>query len=128
MSDQDNELDGFYTIKSERMLGLAKQLSTTYYIASDNLQDAISETEVQKWEESHVLDLMGYVVFLDSARKFVDSILKPPKDLVALAKKYSIEDLLIRKENLLELNSHLLLLEERQEKLDTQHKYKIIIQ
>jgi hypothetical protein len=126
MSDQDNELDGFYTIKSERVLSLAKQLSTTYYIASDNLQDSISETDVSKWEDSHVLDLMGYIVFLDSAKKFVDGILKPPKELVALAKKYNIEDLLIRKENLLELNSHLLQLEDRQEKLDVQHRYKIV--
>ena len=128
MSDQDNELDGYYTIKSERVISLSKQLATTYHIASDNLQDAISETDAPKWEETHVIDLMGYVVFLDSARKFVEGILKPSKELIALAKKYEIQDILIRKESLLDLNSHLLLLEERQEKLDIQHRYKIIIQ
>jgi hypothetical protein len=128
MSDQDNELDGYYTIKPEKVTSLAKQLATTYYIAADTLQENISVADMPTWESTHIIELMGYVVQLDAARKFIDGIVKPPKEVIALAKKYSIEDFLLKKESLLELNAHLLLLEERQERLDVQHKFKIVVQ
>jgi hypothetical protein len=126
MSDENDELKGYFTITEEKVRDLLQNTNTMYYIVADMLQENIIGTEVAEWDDQPINALMQYYMSLANLRVMIDNIItNPPKDIVKIAKKNKIKGLLIKGEDLLQLNQTLLDSEQACKILETE--YKIVI-
>jgi hypothetical protein len=126
MSDENDELKGYFTITEEKVRDLLQNTNTMYYIVADMLQENIIGTEVAEWDDQPINALMQYYMSLANLRVMIDNIItNPPKDIVKIAKKNKIKGLLIKGEDLLQLNQTLLDSEQACKTLETE--YKIVI-
>jgi hypothetical protein len=127
MSDENSDLDGFYVIKSEKLIELTRQTESSYYIYADMIQEQIVSSDIQEWSRLPIANLMNhYLAICDLRVLLVEMAAKPTKEMVALAKKYNIKDILIPSEVLAKLNGMLLNLEENEKILYAEHDIKVI--
>ena len=122
MSDSDNELEGFYTIKKEKYEELVKHTERTFWISTDVLQDAVVASLPQEWEETPIFLLMEFCTTIRSLRSHLAELVKPSKNLQLIAKKNNITEILLTKENLATLNILLLSSENLEKRLMVEEK------
>ena len=122
MSDENEELKGYFTIKEEKVRELSINTNQAFYIVADMLQENITAYEVKEWDEHPVNALMQYYMNLHNLRVMINEIINnPPKDILKMAKKHNIKGCLVRGDDLLELNKALLESEQAAKFLDTEY-------
>jgi len=123
MSDDNEELKGYFTVKQEKVLDLMQSTNQSYYIVADLLQENVTAFDVSEWEDQPVNGLMQYYMTLHNLRYMIQEIINnPPKDILKMAKKHNIKGFLIHGETLLKLNEALKQSEEAAKDLETEHK------
>jgi hypothetical protein len=123
MSDENDELKGYFTVTEERIRELLQNTNTMYYVIADMLQENIIGIEISEWEDQPIHALMQYYMSLVNLRTMVNTMINnPPKEIVRLAKKNKINGILVKGEDLLQLNQTLLESEQACKILETDYK------
>jgi hypothetical protein len=123
MSDENDELKGYFTVTEEKIRELLQNTNTMYYVIADMLQENIIGIEISEWEDQPIHALMQYYMSLVNLRTMVNTMINnPPKEIVRLAKKNKINGILVKGEDLLQLNQTLLESEQACKILETDYK------
>jgi hypothetical protein len=123
MSDENDELKGYFTVTEEKIRELLQNTNTMYYVIADMLQENIIGIEISEWEDQPIHALMQYYMSLVNLRTMVNTMINnPPKEIVRLAKKNKINGILVKGEDLLQLNQTLLESEQASKILETDYK------
>lgn len=123
MSDENDELAGLYTIKNDKFLELTRQNERQYYMAADMLQDQVVSSQITEWDGDSTKALMLYYLTISEIRDLLHDISKnPSKELLRLAKKNNIKDILVRQEDLVLMNALLLKSEQMEQDMYTEHR------
>lgn len=128
MSDENDELTGLYTIKNDKFLELTRQTERSYYMAADMLQDQVVSSQITEWDNDSTKPLMLFFLTISEIREFLNSVAKTPdKDLIRIAKKNNIKDILIRQTDLVMMNALLLKSEQMEQELNTIYKITFVL-
>lgn len=126
MSDENDELKGYFTVTDEKVRELLQNTNTMYYVIADMLQENIIGIEISEWDDQPIHALMQYYMSLANLRIMINTMINnPPKEIVRLAKKNKINGILVKGEDLLQLNQTLLESEQACKFLETE--YKIVV-
>ncbi len=118
---EDNELDGYFVIKPEKINQLAGDTERMYHMVSDTLQDAVVSSDIREWQDSAIPLLMEYYLALRDLKLLIyNTINNPPKNIIKMMKKHNIKDFLIK--DLLTLNQTLLETETLEKDLMIEYK------
>ena len=123
MADDKDELNGYFTVKQEKVTNLVKTTTQMYYVVAEMIRDSAVTSEPTKWQGTLNDALVTYYASLSSLKIFLNDLLvSPPKDVLKLAKKYNVDGILIRGEDLLILNARLLESEQAAKALEVEHR------
>jgi hypothetical protein len=123
MADQNDELDGYFSIKEDKVTTLVKTTNQMYHIVAEMVRDSVIATKPSEWENGSTDALTVYYVILSALKSFLnDILLNPSKETLRLAKKHKVEGILIRGEDLLLLNTKLLESEQTAKALEVDHR------
>ena len=127
MSDE-KELDGYYVIKTEKYVELYDQINRQYHIMSELLNDHILKQKKKDWEVDPLKLMFRQYSNLSELKEKVDEIANsPPKEVVKIAVKNKIKDILVHGETLAKLNALLLVSEENERILNEDYKISTIV-
>ena len=129
MSENDNgseDLKDYYVIKFEKFLQMMEEIEHKYQILADLIHDKILGTLPDFWEGTPIKDLMKIYVDIAELRDFLEAKINEVDEAeVKLAAKYNIKDVLIKTEELSQMNVYLLSIEELEARLEVEHKISI---
>lgn len=127
MSDE-KELEGYYVIKTEKYVELYDQINSQYIIISELLNDYILKQRKKDWESEPLKLLFKQHSNLMELKEKVDEIANnPPKEIVKIAVKNKIKDILVHGETLARLNALLLVSEENERIINDEYKISTIL-
>lgn len=127
MSDE-KELEGYYVIKTEKYVELYDQINRQYYITSELLNDYILKQKKKDWESDPLKLLFKHHANLMELKEKVDDIANnPPKEIVKIAVKNKIKDILVHGETLARLNALLLVSEENERIINDEYKISTVV-
>lgn len=127
MSDE-NELEGYYVIKTEKYVELYDQINRQYIIISELLNDYILKQKKKDWEQEPLKLLFRQHANLMELKERVDEIANnPSKEIVKIAVKNKIKDILVHGETLAKLNALLLVSEENERIINDDYKISTVV-
>jgi hypothetical protein len=127
MSDE-KELDGYYVIKTEKYVELYDQINRQYHIMSELLNDHILKQKKKDWEVDPLKLMFKQYSILSELKEKVDDIANsPPKEVVKIAVKNKIKDILVHGETLAKLNALLLVSEENERIINEDYKISTVV-
>jgi hypothetical protein len=122
MADQNDELDGYFSIKEDKVTTLVKATNQMYHVIAEVIRDSVKSANPLHWENGFIDSLTAYYVSLTTLKNFLNEVfLNPSKETLRLSKKHKIEGILIRGEDLLLLNAKLLESEQAAKVLEVEH-------
>lgn len=126
--DQDNEdLKDYYVIKFEKFIQLMEQTEHKYQILADMVHEQAIDNEPDSWDETPIKAIMRTFIYISELRDFLeDKINNAQEEEIKLANKYNIKDVLMKTEELAQMN--VLLVSAEQLEADLQLEYKISIE
>ena len=123
MADDNDELNGYFTIREDKVTELMKNTTQMYYVVGQIIKDQVSSTEQDRWGEGPVNELMQYYSFLTGIKNMLTGLINnPSKEVLRLSKKHTFEGVLVKGEDLLLLNQKLLESEQSAKALETEHR------
>lgn len=128
MADDNDELNGYFTIREDKVTELMKNTTQMYYVVGQMIKDQIVTTEQDRWNEGPVNELMLYYSALTSIKNMLTGLINnPSKEVLRLTKKHSFEGVLVKGDDLLTLNQKLLESEQSAKLLEIDHRISLTV-
>ena len=121
--DNGEELKDYFVIKFEKYLQMMEEIEHKYQILADLLHEQILGTLPDFWEGTPIKDTMKMYVEVAELRDFLeDKVNNASDEEVKLAAKYNIKDVLIKTDELAQMNILLVSMEKLESRLEVEHK------
>lgn len=122
----DDELKDYYVVKFEKYIQLMEEIEHKYQILADLIHEHVLATLPDFWEGTPIKDLMKFYVDVAELHDFLeDKINNASEEEVKLAAKYNIKDVLIKSDELAQMNVYLVSIEELEARIEVEHKISI---